>query len=101
MAHGDADSPTRPHRVTDRSARRLDPTWFERAVEAAGHAIFITDFDGRIIYVNPAFESITGHGATDAVGRTPAILNSGHHDEAYFRRFWETILAGEIWKRRS
>jgi len=82
----------------DASSRGLDPTWFERAVEAAGHAIFITDFDGRIIYVNPAFEEVTGYDAADALGHTPDLLNSGHHDVDYFRRLWRTILAGEVWQ---
>ncbi|WP_251328153.1 PAS domain-containing sensor histidine kinase [Haloplanus pelagicus] len=76
----------------------LDPAWFERAVEAAGHAIFITDFGGRIVYVNPAFETVTGYTADAAVGETPDLLNSGHHDADYFRRLWETIVAGEVWQ---
>ena len=83
---------------TDASCRELDPAWFERAVEAAGHAIFITDFQGRIVYVNPAFEAVTGYDADEAVGRSPDILNSGHHDPDYFRRLWETIVAGQVWQ---
>jgi len=70
----------------------------ERAVEAAGHAIFITDPDGTITYVNPAFENITGYGAAEAIGRTPTILNSGEHAKEYYQRLWETILAGDVWK---
>jgi PAS domain S-box-containing protein len=80
------------------SDRGVDPTWFERAVEAAGHAIFITNVDGRIVYVNPAFEVITGYAVADAVGRTPTLLNSGHHPDDYFRRLWETILGGDVWQ---
>jgi PAS domain S-box-containing protein len=82
----------------DAPRRGLDPAWFERAVEAAGHAIFITDFHGRIIYVNPAFEAVTGYDATDAVGRTPDILNSGHHHADYFHRLWQTITRGDVWQ---
>ncbi|AZH26650.1 PAS domain-containing sensor histidine kinase [Haloplanus aerogenes] len=76
----------------------LDSAWFERAVEAAGHAIFVTDFDGRIVYVNPAFEEITGYTAADAVGRTPDLLNAGYHTTDYFRRLWATILDGDVWQ---
>jgi PAS domain S-box-containing protein len=72
--------------------------WFERAVEAAGHAIFITDANGRIVYVNPAFESITGYDAADAIGRTPNLLNADHHDQSYFCRLWTTIRAGDVWR---
>ncbi|MFB6083816.1 MAG: PAS domain S-box protein [Halorientalis sp.] len=73
---------------------------FERAVEHAGHAVYITDTDGTIRYVNPAFEEVTGYDATEAVGETPAILESGVEDEDYYRRLWETILDGEVWEER-
>jgi PAS domain S-box-containing protein len=79
------------------SSPAFDATWFRRAVEAAGHAIFVTDARGRIVYVNPAFEAVTGYSPDDAVGRTPALLNSGTHSKDYFRRLWETILGGDIW----
>ena len=92
------DSARRTHHLQDAPGRGLDSTWFERVVEAAGHAIFITDFDGRIIYVNPAFEEVTGYDADDALGSTPDLLNSGYHDADYFRRLWRTIFAGEVWQ---
>jgi PAS domain S-box-containing protein len=102
MSDGYRDSPAGSAHCAqghgDVSDRGLDPAWFERAVEAAGHAIFITDFDGRIIYVNPAFEAVTGYDAADALGHTPHLFNSGHHDADYFGRLWRTILAGEVWQ---
>lgn len=70
----------------------------ERAIEATGHAVLITDRHGTITYVNPAFEDITGYTAEEAVGETPSILNSGEHPDDYFRHLWETILAGNVWE---
>ena len=78
---------------SDRLLRR-----FHRAVHAAGHAVFITDIDGRITYVNPAFEQITGYTAAEAIDETPRILNSGYHEEAFYEELWETILDGVIWE---
>jgi len=46
-----------------------------RAVDASGHAVYITDEDGRIDYVNPAFEELTGYAADEAVGERPAVLH--------------------------
>jgi PAS domain S-box-containing protein len=71
---------------------------FYEAVENAGHAICITDVDGTIEYVNPAFEETTGYDAEEAVGENPRILNSGEHDEAFYEELWETILGGERWQ---
>lgn len=70
---------------------------FERAVEHAGYAVFITDAAGTIEYVNPAFEEITGYSEATAVGASPRILNSGEMSAEYFARQWETLLAGEEW----
>ena len=71
---------------------------FHRAVHAAGHAVFITDIDGTITYVNPAFEGITGYTAAEAIDETPRLLNSGYHDAAFYEDLWETILDGGIWE---
>ncbi|MFB6354285.1 MAG: PAS domain S-box protein [Halobacteriales archaeon] len=71
---------------------------FYQAAEHAGHSIYITDAEGTILYVNPAFEQTTGYAADEAVGRTPSILKSGVHDDAFYEALWETILAGEVWE---
>ncbi|WP_168219912.1 PAS domain-containing sensor histidine kinase [Salarchaeum sp. JOR-1] len=71
---------------------------FEQAIEHAGHAIYITDTDGTIEYVNPAFEEITGYSEDQALGETPRILNSGRQSETYYEELWETIRSGEVWE---
>lgn len=58
-------------------------------------AIIITDRDGTIEYVNPAFEKITGFGAHEALGETPRLLKSGLHTRTFYRRMWRTLLAGQ------
>jgi len=72
--------------------RRLD-----RAIEQAAEAVVITDPQGEIEYVNPAFERITGYSRDEALGQNPRILKSGKHDRAFYRQMWETILAGKVW----
>lgn len=83
--------------VSDRKEREQDLHLFRKAVENAGHAVFITDIEGTIEYVNPAFESRTGYTRGEAVGRTPSILNSGKQDNEFYDRMWQTILAGDQW----
>ena len=65
------------------------------AVEQSGSATFMTDSDGTITYVNPAFEKIYGYTKEEALGKTPRILKSGQHDKAHYERFWRRLLAGE------
>lgn len=83
--------------LTERKQRTQQLRQFREAVEHAGHAVYITDPDGTIEYVNPAFENITGYEADKALGETPDILNSGEHDEAFYETLWETITTGESW----
>jgi len=83
--------------ITQRQKREQDLQMFRKAVEEAGHAITVTDTDGTIEYVNPAFESITGYTQAEAIGETPAILKSGVHDADFYQELWTTILAGETW----
>jgi PAS domain S-box-containing protein len=71
---------------------------YEQAVEHAGHAIYITDTDGTIEYVNPAFEEITAYSESEALGETPALLQSGRQSESYYENLWDTIKAKEVWE---
>jgi len=84
--------------VTERKRRENELRQFKAAVERSAHAIYITDADGAIEYVNPAFEEITGYSEERAVGATPRILQSGEHDGEFYEAFWETILSGERWQ---
>lgn len=70
---------------------------FRRAIEAAGHAVYLTDPDGTITYVNPAFEEATGYDAKQAIGQTPQLLSSGEMPDEYYDRLWSTITNGEVW----
>ncbi|MBP9003361.1 MAG: PAS domain S-box protein [Candidatus Hydrogenedentes bacterium] len=70
------------------------------AMEQAEEAIMITDAAARILYVNAAFERMTGYGREEVEGKTPAVLKSGRQDADYYRRMWETLLRGGAWTDR-
>jgi len=84
--------------VSERRRRERELRGFRQAVENAGHAIYITDREGTIEYVNRAFEEMTGYAGEEAIGRNPRILKSGEHDEAFYAALWDTITAGEVWE---
>ncbi len=68
------------------------------AISTTANAVLITDSRGDIRWVNQAFTRLTGFAPEEALGRTPAILNSGEHSALFFRRLWDTIMAGEVWR---
>jgi len=70
------------------------------AIEQAAEVIVITDSDGLIQYVNPAFEKITGYTADEVKGENPRILKSGKQDAAFYRNLWATITEGKTWQCR-
>jgi PAS domain S-box-containing protein len=66
-------------------------------VEQADEIIVVTDKDGVIEYVNPAFEYISGFTADEAIGATPRIVQSGQHSERYYVAMWNTLNSGKTW----
>lgn len=83
--------------VTERKQAEARLRQQSAALEAAANAIVITDREGIIQWVNPAFTRLTGYAPPEAAGQTPRLLKSGAHDAAFFRAMWETILAGQEW----
>jgi diguanylate cyclase (GGDEF)-like protein/PAS domain S-box-containing protein len=68
--------------------------------------MMVTDANGVIMRVNSAFTRMTGYMDKDAVGRTPRLLKSGHHDTDFFAAIWESVRRtgswqGEIWNRNK
>ena len=68
------------------------------AMIAASNGVMITDRDGIITWVNPAFTAMSGYSLEEAVGKHPQeILDSGCHDGAFFQNMWDNILGGQVW----
>jgi two-component system cell cycle sensor histidine kinase/response regulator CckA len=78
------------------SARRL----LAQAIEQASESVVITDTDSRILFVNPAFERVTGYSREEALGKKPSLLKSGRHDKAFYEEMWATLARGEVWHGR-
>ncbi|HXR27034.1 MAG TPA: EAL domain-containing protein [Candidatus Baltobacteraceae bacterium] len=67
------------------------------AIEQATESIEITDLEGRITYVNPAFERATGYGRDEVIGRNPRILKTGAQSPAFYEAMWATLTSGRPW----
>ena len=70
------------------------------AIEQSIESIMITDFDGRILYVNSGFEKITGYNRIEALGKTPQLLRSDKHSVTFYQELRGTIKDGQTWYGR-
>ena len=87
-------------RMQSLDGRRSFQALLVTAVESTAEAIIITDLNGTIQYVNPAFERITGYSRADALGQSISILDSGTHEKSFFDAMWGTLRHGDIWQGR-
>jgi PAS domain S-box-containing protein len=86
--------------ITERKQAEEELRRLASAIHQASESIVITDPEGMIRYVNPAFEKITGYAREEAVGSNPRFLRSGEQDEDFYRELWATIAKGETWTGR-
>ncbi len=87
----------------DTTSRQILTKENQRLVTAISHAadaIVITDAQGQIQYVNPAFCAMTGHTRASVLGTNPRLLKSGHQDAEFYRQMWQTLTQGEVWSGR-
>lgn len=69
------------------------------AVEQSHSTIVITDLEGTIEFVNPAFTRATGYSAEEALGKKNiCTLNSSHHEADFFQELWAALSAGKAWQ---
>ena len=68
------------------------------ALERTADAIMITDRDRFIEYVNPSFESMTGYGKEEAIGKKTYFLRSGLHDKKFYDELWNVIGKGGVYR---
>lgn len=68
------------------------------AVEQANESIMITDLDGNIEYVNPAFCETTGYSVDEVLGKNPRILASGRTPASEYDALWQCLSEGKTWQ---
>ena len=68
------------------------------AVEQSQVSVVITDLNGAIEYVNPKFTEVTGYGFKEAFGQNPRILSARLQPHEFYKKMWDKIKAGRVWK---
>ena len=77
-----------------------------KVFESTSEGVIITDKEGLILAVNPAFSKITGYAETEVIGKNPRILQSGQQDEIFYQQMWRRLSEkglwrGEIWNKHK
>ena len=83
--------------ITERLAAEKERAQLVSALEQTADSVVITDPTGAIVYVNAAFERVTGYGRGEVIGENPRILKSGEHGAEFYRSMWATLVAGRPW----
>ncbi len=68
------------------------------ALEAAANPILISRLDGTIIWVNSAFEQLSGYSRQEALGQNTRLLKSGQQSASIYKDLWETVISGQRWR---
>ncbi|NTW31673.1 MAG: PAS domain S-box protein [Bacteroidetes bacterium] len=85
--------------INERKRTEKEIFKLKRAVESSGEAIFTTDLEGIITFINPEFTNIYGYTKDDVVGKvTPRILKSGVMNNEDYENFWKKIIDGQAIK---
>jgi diguanylate cyclase (GGDEF)-like protein/PAS domain S-box-containing protein len=81
--------------VTDHAELENHARMLAHALAAGTDAAWITDLDGRIEYVNAAFEQMFGYKLAEVVGRPASLLSSGRHRPDFYAAMWQTLASGQ------
>ena len=76
----------------------IDRASLVTAVKQAADGIVITDIEGQIQFVNPAFTAMTGYSSQEVLGQTPRVLKSGSQPAEMYEELWRMIRSGQVWQ---
>jgi hypothetical protein len=83
--------------ITERKQAEARLRLQRAALRSAANAMVITDRDGQIVWVNPAFTRLTGYEPAEVAGQNPRLLKSGQHASEFYRAMWQRVLTGAVW----
>ncbi|OAN44068.1 histidine kinase [Paramagnetospirillum marisnigri] len=92
--------------ITERKAAEEQILLAAKVLETVSEGVVITDSANRIVFVNPAFSTITEYPRDEVLGRNPKFLHSGRHDAEFYAAMWKQLdrhgrWSGEVWNRRK
>src|SRR5271157_1867120 len=82
---------------TERSKKEAELIWLAAGLEQVAESIVIADPAERIMYVNPAFERVTGYTRDEVTGQTLQVLQGGLQPPSFYEAMWAVLRSGEPW----
>ena len=79
-------------------AAREDASQLAEAVRNSPVVVVVTDTKGNIQYANPRFFALTGYTPEEVLGKNTRLFKSGWHTDAFYKKLWETITRGRVWR---
>lgn len=86
--------------ITARVSAEAERDLLSQALNQAHDPVLVTDREARIVFVNAAFEKLTGYRAEEVLGETPALLGSGEQSPGFYRQMWDTLLSHQPFQAR-
>ena len=83
--------------ITVQHDKELELLRFSEVIHRTVNAIQITNSEGKIIYVNPAYVNSSGYTREELIGKNPSVLNSGKQGKDFWKKVWSKILTGQQW----
>ncbi|MGE5437756.1 MAG: PAS domain-containing protein [Syntrophothermus sp.] len=83
--------------INEEKQKELDLMKFFYVAENTVNPLQLTDVNGKMIYVNPAFVAASGYSKEELLGKNPSVFSSGRHTKKFWARMWDTINSGKVW----
>jgi len=83
--------------ISEEKKKELELVRFHNVAEGSVNPVQITDLNGKMIYVNPAFIKVSGYSKEELLGENPRIFGSGKHPKKFWVKVWKTISSGKVW----
>jgi two-component system cell cycle sensor histidine kinase/response regulator CckA len=80
--------------ITERKKAEAELRKLSTAVEQTADSVIITNKDGIVEYVNPAYLEMTGYVRDEVIGKSLEIIRDNQLEEGFEKKFWQTINSG-------
>ncbi|MBK7865859.1 MAG: PAS domain S-box protein [Ignavibacteriales bacterium] len=87
--------------LLSKNVAEMENQYLLLAVQQSSASIVITDLEGKIRYLNPKFEEVSGYSFAELRNQNPRVLKSGETSSIEYKQMWETLSAGGMWKGYS